>query len=260
MSGEKRRSLPLIWQLLAIIMACWLVLLSVTMAVTRHYSLQTLQEQIDSVLMSTVVTLGTQPRIQRIVEQGQIDPDISSYLTDVVVNTECLEYITIADKDSIRIYHIDPSFIGLPFEGGDEKRALAGEIYISDATPENFQRQHRAFHPVCSDSGEVIGFVMASATFERIDLLRSDIYATYFRLTLALAGCTLILCAALAMYLGRNLRGVKPGDLIRMYLTQNDILNSLDEGLVSFDNTGKVRRVNEGHHAAPSTTPARCGW
>ena len=59
MSGEKRRSLPLFWKLLAIIMACWLVLLSVTMAVTRHYSLQTLQEQIDSVLMSTVVTLGT---------------------------------------------------------------------------------------------------------------------------------------------------------------------------------------------------------
>ena len=46
MSSEKRRSLPLFWKLLAIIMACWLVLLSVTMAVTRHYSLQTLQEQI----------------------------------------------------------------------------------------------------------------------------------------------------------------------------------------------------------------------
>ena len=103
MSSEKRRSLPLFWKLLAIIMACWLVLLSVTMAVTRHYSLQTLQEQIDSVLMSTVVTLGTQPRIQHIVEQGQIDPEMADYLTNVVVNTESLEYITIADKNSIRI-------------------------------------------------------------------------------------------------------------------------------------------------------------
>lgn len=244
MSGEKRRSLPLFWQLLAIIMACWLVLLSVTMAVTRHYSLQTLQEQIDSMLMSTVVTLGTQPRIQHIVEQGQIAPEMADYLTNVVVNTECLEYITIADKNSIRIYHIDPSYIGLPFEGGDEKLALAGEIYISDATPENFQRQHRAFHPVCSDSGEVIGFVMASATFEGIDLLRSEIFSTYTRLMLFLTGVTLIFCAALAMYLGRHLRGVKAGDLIRMYLTQNDILNALDEGMVSFDTTGRVRLVN----------------
>ena len=244
MNREKRRSLPLFWQLLAFVMAGWLVLVTVTLGVTLRYSLRTLQEQIDSVLMSTVVTLGTQPRIRSIVERGQMDPDIASYLTNVVVNTESLEYITIADKNSIRIYHIDPSFIGLPFEGGDEKRALAGEVYISDATPKNFQRQHRAFHPVHSDSGEVIGFVMASATFERIDLLRSDIYSTYFRLTLALTGCTLILCAALAMYLGRNLRGVKPGDMLRMYLTQNDILNALDEGMVSFDNTGRVRLVN----------------
>ena len=244
MNREKRRSLPLFWQLLAIVMAGWLVLVSVTLGVTMRYSLRTLQEQIDSVLMSTVVTLGTQPRIRNIVERGQIDPEMANYLTNVVVNTESLEYITIADKDSVRIYHIDPDYIGLPFEGGDEKRALAGESYISDATPQNFQRQHRAFYPIQSEGGEVIGFVMASATFERIDLLRSDIYATYLRLTLALTGCTLILCAALAMYLGRNLRGVKPGDLIRMYLTQNDILNALDEGMVSFDNTGKVRLVN----------------
>ena len=116
MNREKRRTLPLFWELLAIITAGWLVLVTVTLGVTLRYSLQTLQEQIDSMLMSTVVTLGTQPRIQHIVEQGQIDPDMADYLTNVVVNTESLEYITVADKNSIRIYHIDPSFIGLPFE------------------------------------------------------------------------------------------------------------------------------------------------
>ena len=244
MKQEKRRSLPLFWRLLAIIMVCWFVLLAVTLAVTLRYSLRTLQDQIDSILMSTVTTLGNHPGVRRIVEQGKIDPETSDYLTDVVVQTECLEYITIADENSIRIYHIDPDFIGLPFEGDDESRALAGACYISDAFTQNFPRQHRAFHPVRSEGGEVIGFVMASASFARIDLLRSDIYSTYLHLLLMLAGVTLIFCAILAMYLGRNLRGVKPEDLIRMYLTQNDILNGLDEGLVSFDNTGRVRLVN----------------
>lgn len=244
MKQEKRRSLPLFWRLLAIIMVCWFALLSVTLAVTLRYSLRTLREQIDSILMSTVVTLGNNPNVRQAVEQGCIEPGMADYLTDVVVNTECLEFITIADRDSIRIYHIDPGFIGLPFEGGDESRALAGESYISDAATRNFRGQHRAFHPIRSGSGEVIGFVMASATFERIDLLRSDIYSTYLRLFLLLTGIALVICAALAMYLGRNLRGVKPEDLLRVYLTQNDILNGLDEGLVSFDNTGRVRLVN----------------
>ena len=244
MKQENRRNLPLFWRLLAIIMVCWFVLLSVTLTVTLRYSLRTLREQIDSILMSTVVTLGNNPDVRRIVERGWIDQEMADYLTDVVVNTENMEYITIADRNSIRLYHIDPTFIGLPFEGEDEDRALAGECYISDATPLNFQKQHRAFHPVRSESGEVIGFVMASATFDRIDLIRSDIYTTYARLMLMLTGVTLIICSALAMYLGRHLRGVKPGDMIRMYLTQNDIINALDEGLLSFDNTGRVRLVN----------------
>ncbi len=244
MKKEQRRSLPLFWRLMAGIMACWFMLLSVTLMVTMRYAQQTLLEQIDSILMSTVVTLSNSPSVQQSVERSSFDQELADYLTDVVVNTENLEYITIADRDSIRLFHIDPTFVGLPFEGGDEQRALNGEIYISDAATENFQRQHRAFHPIRNGAGEVIGFVMASATFERIDQLRSDIYASYARLMLMLTVCTLGTSGVLALYLGRNLRGVKSGDLIRMYLTQNDILNALDEGMISFDNAGKVRLVN----------------
>ncbi len=244
MKKKRRRSMPLFWRLLAGIMACWFVLLSAALTVTMRYSLHTLQEQIDSILMSTVVTLSNSPSIQRCVERGSCDQEMVDYLTDVVVNTENMEYITIADRNSLRLYHIDPNYVGLPFEGGDEQRALAGESYISDAATENFPRQHRAFHPIRNEAGEVIGFVMASATFERIDQLRSDIYATYGQILAMLTVCTLVFSGALALYLGRSLRGVRPEDMLRMYLAQNDILNALDEGLVSFDNTGRVRLVN----------------
>ena len=244
MKKKRRRSLPLFWRLLAGIMACWFVLLSAALTVTMRYSLHTLQEQIDSILMSTVVTLSNSPGVQRAVERGSCDEEMVDYLTDVVVNTENLEFITIADRNSLRLYHIDPAFVGLPFEGGDEQRALAGESYISDAATVNFPRQHRAFHPIRNEAGEVIGFVMASATFERIDQLRSDIYTTYGQILAMLTVCTLVFSGVLALYMGRNLRGVRPEDMIRMYLAQNDILNALDEGLVSFDNTGRVRLVN----------------
>ena len=244
MKQEKRRGQPLFWRLLVIITVCWFLLLSVTLTVTLRYSLQTLQDQIDSLLMSTVETLANAPGVRRILEEGTCPQEMADYLTDVIVSTDNIDYITIADRDSIRLYHIDPAYIGLPFEGSDEDRALAGEIYISDATPQSFQRQHRAFHPIWDPQGRVIGFVMASASFGRIDELRREIFSTYTRLFLMLALCTLIFCSALAMFLGRNLRGVKPEDLIRMYLTQNDILNALDEGLISYDNTGRVRLVN----------------
>ncbi len=244
MKRPTQRSLPLFWRLIAFIIAFWFLLVTAATGVTLRYSLNALREQIDSILMSTVVTLGNAPGILRVVEQGYCDAEMSDYLTDVIVNTRDLEYITIADTDSIRLYHVDPDFIGLPFEGGDEQRALDGECYLSDATPNNFQPQHRAFHPIRNSAGEVVGFVMASATFQSIDRLRGEIFATYTQLLLILLLCTAIFGSALAVYLGQHLRGVKPEDLIRMYLTQNDILNALDEGLVSFDKTGKVRLVN----------------
>lgn len=244
MKREKQRNLPLFWQLLSAIMACWFVLLSVTMLITLSYSLRTFQDQVDSILMSTVETLGHNETIIQNVKQGAVDPQMADYLTSVITNTECLEYITIADRNSSRLYFIDPAYIGKPFEGGDQQRALMGEVYLSDATAGHFLQQHRAFHPIRDENGEVLGFVMASATYQRLDELRRDIFVTYTRLFLLVGAATLVLCSFLAMYLGRTLRGVASGDLIRMYLTQNDILNGLDEGLISFDNSGRVRLVN----------------
>ena len=244
MKETRRRRLPLFWQLLLGITACWILLLSLTLTVTFRYSLTTFQNHVDDILMSTVVTLGNAPSVRRSVEAGSCDQEFVDYLNDVVNNTSDLQYITIADADSIRIYHIDPAFVGLPFEGNDEDRALAGEVYLSTATPENFGLQRRAFHPVRSEAGEIIGFVMASATSGRIDELRAGIIETYVGIGLLLSFLTLLFCALLALYLGRNLRGAKPDDIVRVYLAQNDILNALDEGMISFDNTGRVRLVN----------------
>lgn len=241
---HNQKRMPLLPRLMAGIILFWIFLLTIAMVVTMSYTQQTLQTKIDEILESTVRTLAESPSVRKAILDGACDQEMSEFLSSVVVNTSDLDYITIAGTDSIQIYHIDPAFIGQPFEGGDQYRALAGETYFSDTTPTHFEDQHRAFHPVRDSGGTVIGFVMASATQTRIIDLRSHIYATYMQMFLLLTACSLVFSAALAVYLGRNLRGVRPEDLLRVYLTQNDILNALDEGLISFDNSGKVRLVN----------------
>ena len=244
MNKQKNRSIPLFWRMMTWIIICWLVLLSVTMTVTLHYAQQAFLDKIDEILVSTVQSLRDTPTVKEMLRTSVCPPEMDEYLDGVIGYTNDLDYITIADKNSIRVYHIDPDKIGQPFEGGDQYRALEGECYLTDTKPGNRDVSRRAFGPVYDDDGTILGFVMAATTHGRIDALQNNIYETYFRLGLLLLLCTLVISTSLAIYLGKRLRGVKADDILRMYLTQNDILNTLDEGLLSFDKTGKIRLVN----------------
>ncbi len=241
---KRSRSMPLFLKLMCWIMAFLMVLMSLAMLVTMNYTVSIFWDRIDSVLRSTVQTLAQMDSVRQALLQGRCDENLTGFIDSVVHNTEDMDYITIAGADSVRIYHVDPQFVGQPFDGEDQYRALQGESYISDASPKEFEDQHRAFHPIRDTDGTILGFAMASATHTRLRDLQLHIYGTYFRLFLLLGLVSLVFCSLLAVYLGKNLRGIRPEDLLRVYLTQNDILNALDEGLISFDRRGRVRLVN----------------
>lgn len=220
------------------------VLLSVTMTLTLRYSLETFQEKNDNTLTSITTSLAGSTYVRQALQEGRCAESLIEYLDQLAAATSDLEIISIADTNSTRIYHINHDRIGQQFMGGDQGRALAGESYISDAVG-TMGYQHRAFCPVLDNTGNVLGFVMASTTQTRLLELRNQITSTYLKLFLLLTLCTFLVSGILAAYLQRTLRGAKPEDLLRNYLTQNDVLNSLDEGLISLDTDGKVRLVNQ---------------
>ncbi len=241
---QKFSTMPYFIHAMTWIMLVWLVLISITLGLTLRYSLETLQNKIDETLESVVCTLAETPAIQRALEAGYCSQETFDYLDSLVAYTTDLEIISICDENAIRIYHLNKEQIGRHFVGGDEGRALAGERYFSDATG-TMGYQHRYFSPVYGENRAIIGFVMASTTQSRIQLLHDDISHTYGKLLLILTLCTLAFSAGLALYLNATLRGAKPEELLRTYLTQNDILNSLEEGLVSLDGDGIIRLVTQ---------------
>ncbi len=241
---KKGQAAPLFVQTMCWIMLLWFILLSITLGLTLRYSLDTLQDKIDDTLRSMVTTLADSPSVYESLTVGVCDPELMDYLDDLVDTMNDLDIITIADENATRIYHVNKDRIGEQFVGGDEGRVLNGERYFSNATG-TMGYQHRYFCPVYGRDGTVIGFVMASTTQSRLDALRNSIASTYGKLLLILTLCTLVFSAVLAIYLNRVLRGARPEDVMKTYLTQNDVLNSLDEGLISLDPRGQVRLVNQ---------------
>ena len=228
----------LVWTCLA-----WLALLGVTLSLTLNQALSNLTEKMESDLTATAASLAGSRMVREALEQGRCPAALAEYLDALVDITPDLDVLTIARADSVRVYHVVPERIGQLFVGGDQGRALAGEAYLSEGVG-TMGRQRRAFCPVFDGDGQVAGFVMASATMDRIQIMRREIVTAYLRLAAVLALATLAAAGGLTLFLRRLLHGFSPEELVRTYLTQNEVLGDLDEGIVAADSQGVVQLVN----------------
>lgn len=240
--GQRSRNVQLFIVMAVWMILFWIILLGVTLTVTLRFSLSTLQDRIEKILTSTSASLAESEMIRQSILRGHCSSEVIQYLDLLVNTTDGLEIVTIADANSIRVYHVVHERIGETFVGDDQQRVLAGESYLSDATG-TLGPQHRSFMPVWDD-GKVIGFVMASATMDQLDVLRREIFCEYAKLIVALILVTLAVCLLLTLLIRRTLHGFQPDELVHGYLTQNELLNNLDEGIISVDEKGKIQLLN----------------
>lgn len=234
---------PLFFQFLCFSTLMWIAVLGITLALTLKFSLSSLQEKIESSLVSTASTLAQSDMVHQSLQQGYCSKEFIAYLDSMVAQTEDLDIITIANQNSIRLYHVVHARIGLHFVGGDEGPALNGKSYVVDGVG-TLGLQHRAFCPVFDSDGTVMGFVMASTTMNRIQDLRSNITKTYEHLAALVMLFSLFVAALLSLYIQTVLQGHGLEELLHSYLTQNEVLNNLDEGIISVDEQGSVQFVN----------------
>ncbi|MBP0981131.1 MAG: hypothetical protein J5968_02910 [Oscillospiraceae bacterium] len=171
-SKERRRSgiTRLFIKVLTLVTVCWVALLSITLVLTLCISLNASQSEIESGLKSTATSLARSPMVVQALKNGYCPPELITYLDSIVSVTDDLDIITIADTDSVRIYHVMPERIGLQFVGGDQHKVLEGRSYFSDAVG-SMGLQHRYFTPVLEGDDNIIGFVMASATMDSLELV-----------------------------------------------------------------------------------------
>ena len=98
-----------------------------------------------------------------------------AHLESMAAETENVDYIVVADCTGKRVYHPNHALIGQYFVGGDEVDAEQGsEPYITTRHGTEVD-QRRAFHTVYNEEDEPIGFVMVSASMERIQRQKQEL-------------------------------------------------------------------------------------
>lgn len=221
-----------------------ILLLVIAVVVTLRFSLVSFQQQIDNTLRSTSSALAESDMVLRAFENGVCDDSLISYLDDVVKKNQNIDVITLADTNCIRLYHVNHYRIGEEFAGDDQWDALQGESYFSDAEG-TMGMQHRFLMPVRDRSGEIVGIICASTTMDQYEYLEKEILSTYGGIGAMLIVLLIGTASAMSVVLRDLLLGYTPRQIVSIYLKQNEVLNDLEEGILSVDRTGRIQYVNQ---------------
>ena len=228
----------------------WLSLIIVTVSValslagTLYITLRTERKTLDQNLLNSASILSQVPLVREAL-LGEVPADeLADFLDAATARTSDIDLILVGDTESVLRYAPDRSFIGSRYTGSAQTRALAGaEPYtFDDSGP--MGSDHSAYAPIRDESGAVIGF-MAVGLY-----LRS---LTHVALTTALrlaaigalaAAVGALLALRLSRRIKRSLMGYEPDAFARRFHQREDILETLEEGIIAIDKNAAVIYVN----------------
>ncbi len=230
------------------VMLSYCILIILIISILTSYilmsSTESLNRNIEGKITLLTEMLSGNTTILQDVKNGSIDLETKEYLKNIEAKTDLVDFIVIANKKGIRLYHPDEQKVGKHFSGGDEKAALDGKAdYVTEGMGSD-SYQKRAFSSIKDEKGEVIGFVMVSAYAATIDDLKKNIIYDCIGLGAGAFIIGIILAYVLSKAIKRSLLGYEPSQLLNLYLQREEVLESLEEGIIAIDSGGEYVYAN----------------
>lgn len=163
---------------------------------------------------------------------------LEKYLMDIDV-------ISVVDSDGMRRYHSNDELIGTIYDGTiPQFKDGMDKIYVtSDVGPSGSQR--RAYAAIYDDDGNYQGFVIAIMLNQNIRRTILSTIAIHLICAAAIILFAVILSRHLSERIKRLLRGYEPNTFSAMFTVRENILESLDEGILAVDKDEKIIFINK---------------
>ena len=204
-----------------------------------------------------IVDKQTQKRAIQTARQLAVLPEIQSFiaaptnhrsvtaLTDIIRLQSDVEYIIITDRNGIILSHPNPLLTGTKLGDPLAMRALNYGSAYSQRTFENGQHFIRGSVPVTDTHYSIIGMVSAGYPVETMRkasdaYLEKIIFFTFVFITLGLIA---------AIFIAKGVKwvifGLEPSEIAYMFQERTALIESIREGIISTDATGKITLVND---------------
>ncbi|WP_079526121.1 ATP-binding protein [Halobacillus hunanensis] len=155
------------------------------------------------------------------------------------------EFVVVGSKEGIRYSHPIPERIGEKMVGEDNYRALVEGKYYTSRAVGSLGPSLRGKSPIFNNNGQIIGIVSVGILIKDI---KEQIFQNVLRVSFK-SLIVLLIAAGGSVLLAKNIRkdtmGLEPYQIATLYTEKDAILQSIREGLLSYDDTGRVMMMNQ---------------
>ena len=197
----------------------------------------------DQNLQNVAEAIAQSPLLTEQNQQG--NPEVlKEYLDSLRDTLDNIDVISVVNSDLVRLYHSNHELIGTVYDGTlpEFEENMEGYYASNDKGPSGTQR--RAYAAIYNQEGENIGFVMAIMLMHNVQKETLQTTLIFLLITVAAILMEFLISAELSDTIKSSLMGYEPDVFSAMYQIRENILESLDEGIVAINSEGVVQFVN----------------
>ncbi|WP_025715562.1 ATP-binding protein [Paenibacillus sp. 1-18] len=211
----------------------------------RYMITSALNEEMGKRALTVANTLAVDAQVREALKQtdtAQLRLRIHEAVKPVQASSGA-DFITIADRHLIRQWHVNPERIGTPMLNPMNDKVLHGQSFITESTG-SLGRSLRAKTAIYDEQGKAIGLVSVGFLMTDVEQnIRTYTYAwlwfMIWALMIGILGSLLI-----ARRVRRELHGLEPVEIGRLYQEKQAILESIGEGIIAVNSRGQVTFAN----------------
>ena len=207
--------------------------------INLHYE----TEKRDQNLQNVAQTIANSPLLTNnsLVKDNE---SLSEYLDALKETLSDIDVISVVDDNGMRVYHSNPSLIGTQYDGNLPNFSNRNDDFytVDENGPSGSQR--RAYAAVYDRDGNYIGVVMAIMLMKNIHTETIQMLWIFFAITLVAIGIEVFLAFRLSGKVKDGLMGYEPDVFTAMYRMRDNILESLEEGIIATDEKGMIQFAN----------------
>ncbi|WP_100405790.1 ATP-binding protein [Bacillus solitudinis] len=242
LNGKVR--LPFLVKIIVLIGLLTTVMLSLLGLLLNERHASTLEDEIGMRALSVAQAVSLIPEVQQAFAEEHPELTIQP-IVERIRKEVGAEFIVVGNREGIRYSHPLPGRIGKTMVGGDNEAALNdGQAYVSEAIG-SLGPSIRGKVPIYNQQGEIIGVVSVGFLVDHINTIIDDYQLGFWMFIVAMIAIGLLAAYLISYQLKKDIHGLEPEEIGRMFKERGAILESIHEGIIAVNQEGMVVMFNQ---------------